>query len=433
MEKKKCKIALCGFGNVAKGLFGIIQKQVDSIEVVVVFDRSYKKKQDLLGGTKATDKVEELFENTFDILVELIGGIDPALFIIREALDKKIPVVTANKSLLAIHGYALFQKSQTNQTPIFYEAAVVGAVPIVQNLKRYFSFDWISEFYGIVNGTTNYILTEMREQGLSFQDALQDAQQKGLAEANPKQDISGIDSKQKLALLGSIVSQRWVDWNNFYHHGIEDIHLTDIQWASSLGYKIKLLAIYKKSSPQKENESPLFLAVEPCLILKDSFLWNIEHETNAILLKTKISQDHLFIGPGAGPSPTAYAVYSDIMQYWEQTRGGGHSKLKFFNQYAMLSPIGDTKDSFYIRIRVKDIPGILSIITKLYSKHNISFAQIHQNTIGKDKKNSPEENLVDIIIITHNGKRSNIYNVIPLLKKEDAVQFVSHPIPIKKI
>lgn len=395
------KIILCGFGTVGQGLLQIIQSQViKQVEVIAIVDRSYQAKKNLLQNIYATDNFHDLtisstnnqksYLEQADLVVELIGGIDTPLYIIRTSLENKTPVVTANKALLAEHGYALFHKSKKYKTPIYYEAAITGAIPIVENLQMYFKHDNISQISGILNGTSNFILSKMSQTLKPFEDVLQEAQEKGLAESDPTLDIQGIDASQKLALLGQLVSKQWIEYHKISCKGITEVNIVDLLCAKKFNLKCKLIASLEYSTEQKG----LFLTVEPTFVPKDHLLYNVELENNAIFIKTEISGEHLFVGKGAGSLPTAYAIYFNICKHSQNV-----PIEKTAHEYATILDNYSLQRVFYIRLNVHDQKGVLSNLTDLFSQHQISLAKVRQEDIGKENNNSSEN--TDIICITH--------------------------------
>ncbi|MDH4199862.1 MAG: homoserine dehydrogenase [Spirochaetia bacterium] len=411
MKKYLPKIGLFGLGTVGQGLLNIIQKSSLPFEISAIVDRSFQKKQDLIGKIPASSDPGLILDNQeIDIIVEVIGGVDLPLFIIREALDKKKNVVTANKFLLAQHGYALFSKARENGVKIGFEASVAGAIPIIRNLENIFWYEQIPLLEGILNGTTNYILTCMRTEKKDYPEALADAQRLGLAEADPALDINGTDAAHKLALLASLISKKWIDYNNIYVRGIGNLRINDISWTEKMGYRVKQISRYHL------HDGKMFLSVEPSIIRPGHYLWDVEFENNAIVFQGAYSGNHMFVGKGAGSYPTAYSVLSDIMHIIQ-----GNYNPYIANDcqwhYDYPSPIDDNENAFYIRLPVRDEPGVLAQITAILSENHISIASVHQ-----DAPLETTDNPVDIIIVTHKCYRKSIHNILNLLEKSKVLQ-----------
>ncbi|MES0489597.1 MAG: homoserine dehydrogenase [Leptospirales bacterium] len=414
------KIGLFGLGTVGKSLVEIIQKGNYPIEIVGIVDRSFHKKKDIIGDIPASDQPEDLLNNeSIDIIVETMGGIDHALYVVREALDKKKNVITANKFLLAEHGYALFNKANQNGVKIGFEAAVAGALPIIRNLENIFFYEDIPFLEGILNGTTNYILSRMRKEKLDYTIVLEDAKKLGFAEADPTLDINGMDAVHKLALLGSLLSGTWMEYHNIDVRGIENIRLADISVAERMGYRIRQISRY-----QKVNDK-VFLSVEPSLIGPSHFLWDIDMENNAIMFQGNYSGDHLFVGKGAGGFPTAYSVLSDIMHFTQ----GNHNPLQsesFSWVYGHISPQDEKTNAFYMRMLVKDKTGMLTLITGLLSKSGISIASVHQEAPYE----KVEGDDVDLIIVTHRCLRKDFQVAIKEINKLEGIKAEIVVLPI---
>ena len=318
-------------------------------------------------------------------------------------------MVTANKFLLAEHGYALFSKAQENQVKIGFEASVAGAIPIIRNLENIFWNEHIPFLEGILNGTTNYILTRMRTEKKDYPEALADAQKLGLAEADPSLDINGTDAAHKLALLSSLITRKWIDFHNIYVRGIANIRINDILWTEKMGYRIRLIARY-----QQEN-SKTYLSVEPTIIRPGHYLWEIEYENNAIMFQGEYSGNHMFVGKGAGSYPTAYSVLSDIMHVI-QGNYNPYTANDCHWHYEYPASIEDKESVFYIRIPVQDEPGVLAQIAGILSTNSISIASIHQ-----DAPFETTQVPVDLIIVTHKCSRKSLHDSLALLEKSNVV------------
>ncbi len=396
------RIGIFGLGTVGQGLVEIIRQKESGITIAAVVDRSFAKKQQVLQDIPASaDRNLILKDPSIDTVVELMGGIDDALYVVRSALEHGKNVVTANKALLAEHGYALFQFAEEKGKFICFEAAVAGAIPIIRNIETIFRNERITRLMGIINGTTNYILTRMRKDGMSYGDVLEVAQKQGLAEADPTLDVGGYDAQQKLALLLSLITGKWVEAKNIPVRGISELSSQDVVWAERFHNRIRLVADYTFLNGNH------YMHVTPALVNEQNVLYDIEYENNAILFHGEYSGEHLFMGKGAGKFPTAFSVYSDLMHLksgnarWPSgTRSGQYSQGQ---GYLAIGDIADTSSAFYLRLRVKDQPGVLAAIAQILGNNALSIASVHQD------HSAVAAGEVDIVIHTHAAKRSSFY------------------------
>jgi homoserine dehydrogenase len=392
------KIGIFGLGTVGQGLLQILRAKKSEIAIGAVVDRSFARKKEILLDIPASaDKNLILKDNSIDTVVELMGGIDDALYVVRTALENGKNVVTANKALLAEHGYALFEYAQRHNRFICFEAAIAGAIPIVRNIETIFRNDRITRLTAILNGTTNYILTRMRKDNMGYGDVLEAAQKAGLAEADPTLDVGGYDAQQKLALLISLITGSWVEAKNIPVRGITEITSQDVVWAERFHNRIRLVADYAV------QEGRHYMHVTPALVSEQNVLYDIEYENNAILFHGEYSGEHLFMGKGAGKFPTAFSVYSDLVHLlsgravWNHTQG---------EAYLPIANIADTSSAFYLRLRVKDQPGVLAAIAQILGNNALSIASVHQD------HSAVAEGEVDIVIHTHSARRSSFYKAL---------------------
>lgn len=393
------RVGIFGLGTVGQGLLEIIKQKNKDIEIAAVVDRSFAKKKAVLGEIPASaDKNLILKDNSIDTVVELMGGIDDALYVVRSALANGKNVVTANKALLSEHGYALFQFAEEKGKFICFEAAVAGAIPIIRNIETIFRNEQITRLMGIVNGTTNYILTRMRKESLNYGDVLEAAQKQGLAEADPTLDVGGYDAQQKLGLLVSLITGKWVEAKNIPVRGITEISAQDVVWAERFHNRIRLVADYSFQNGKH------YMHVTPALVSEQNVLYDIEYENNAILFHGEYSGEHLFMGKGAGKFPTAFAVYSDLLHL----KSGGARRPSTEQSadssqgegYLPIADIAETSAAFYLRLRVKDQPGVLAAIAQILGNNALSIASVHQD------HSAVAAGEVDIVIHTHAAKRS---------------------------
>ena len=419
MKNKKINIAIIGFGNIGSYFFKMLIKNKKSIttktgKVPFIKYISAKKlnKKRAVNIPKSKwfkNPLELTSKNDVDVVVELIGGSDGmAKKVVFSALKNKKHVITANKALIAKYGDQLAFIAEKNKVNLEYEASVAGGVPVIRSIKESLLANKINKIYGILNGTTNYILSRIEESGKSFNEILIEAQKLGFAETNPASDLEGKDAADKIKILSSIAFNKTISKNKILTQGIQNLAQTDILNAKNLGYKIKLLAI----SEIKNNK--LIERVHPCLILKNSFIANINGVLNAIVVDGFPIGRTVLQGEGAGPGPTSSALISDLCSILR-----GNIKYPFGVSYFLrknISKYNISKHycSSYIRIQVKDQPGVLSSITKIFSKSKISIRNLIQVPYKNKEKAS-------IVIITHENFEKNFNTLLNNLKKNKFV------------
>ncbi len=409
------KIGIYGLGTVGRGLVQILQEGNFPVEIAAIADRSYQKKKEWIGNIPASDNPAIILDNPeIDIAVELIGGVDSALFFVREALMKGKRVVTANKALLAEHGFALFSVAKTHGTQIAFEAAVAGAVPIIRNLLSTWTSENIFGVYGILNGTSNYILTRMRREKKSYQEILAEAQKLGLAEADPSFDVRGTDAMHKIALISSIVTGKWSEPALIETRGIDNLKLTDVIWAEKMGYRIRLIARLQKDKNQ------VFQSVEPTLIDASHPLFDIDFENNGILIEGLYSGSNLLAGKGAGSLPTGFSVLGDILLF-EKNHTLYKSLYEKEWEYLHTAPVSELSSEFYLRLHVEDKPMVLAKIAGELGENGISIASAHQEITEGD---------VILVIITHTAKNSAMRKAFTGLTGKEFVSGESVFLPI---
>ena len=402
-------IAIVGFGNIGSYFYKVLEKNKINISIktgkrptvkYICAKNINKKRLIKIPKSKWIKNPLNLpLFNDVDIIVELIGGSDGvAKKLVFSALRNKKHVITANKSLMAKYGDELAFLAEKNQVNLEYEASVAGGIPIIRSIKEGLIVNKINKIYGILNGTTNFILSSMENSKKKFSEVLDNAKKLGFAETNPISDLNGNDSAAKLRILSSIAFDKKISKNKILTEGIENINLTDILYAKKFGYKIKLLSI----SEIKMNK--LSERVHPCLISNTSHLSNIEGVLNAIVIEGLPVGKSVLQGEGAGPGPTSSALISDLCSVLR-----GNIKFPFgisSKSRKTISKFDISKhiSSSYFRIEVKDIPGVLSSITKIFAKNKISIKNLIQNPDKKNKKAS-------IIIITHENLEKNYKNL----------------------
>ncbi len=417
-------IGMIGFGYIAGGVFSLIQEQKDylakkinkNINITRIAEKDFKKIENSpvreLKGIRVTDNANDVIEDKdIDIVIELIGGISPAYEYVSRALNAGKYVVTANKDLMANKGEELMKAAEKNNVDILFEASVGGGIPIIEPLKSSLASNNISKIVGIVNGTTNYILTRMEKDSISFDDALKKAQDLGYAEkANPSSDIEGYDAACKLAILSSIAFNSRVCLDDVYREGITGILPDDIKNAMDMGYRIKLLAI------GIEENREISVRVHPALVPASHILASIEDTFNAVYIYGNYIGEIMSYGRGAGDRPTASSVAGDILKIarnFERNKKGVIYGCSCFES-KKFRPIDDSKNKFYILMEVVDRPGVLAKIAEVFGKNSVSINSMVQKQTDKEKS-------ARLIFITHEVINKNLYKSIEEISGLDVV------------
>jgi len=418
-KKKNLNIAIVGLGNIGSSLYRHLIKNRENIKkktnvnlvlkYVSAKNKLKKRKINVPKNKWLKNYLEAAKHPNVDLVVELIGGSDGAAKnLVYNAVKNKKHVVTANKALISKHGDELSKLAEKNQVNLEFEAAVAGGIPIVRVIKEGLITNRIEKIYGILNGTSNYILSKMSEKNMNFNDVLQDAKKLGYAESNPSADLNGEDVKSKIQILSSLAFNSFINRSKINVEGIKNVDHTDIQNAKILGYKIKHLAI----AELKKNK--LLQRVYPCMVANDSYISNINGVLNAIIIEGKPIGKFTIQGEGAGPGATTSALVSDICSI---LRGNIKHPFSIPNQnrkkITSIDISGETFSS-YIRLDVIDKTGVLSSITKILSKNKISVKRLIQNPF-KSKK------FASIIIISHKAKNSNLVKSINELSNKNFV------------
>ncbi len=420
------RIGIIGLGTVGEATLSAIKKYRSlvykrtelNIEIVKVCDiRKNKKKLFYRYSVPFTTNPYDIINDSgIDIVVELIGGIEPARTYIIESLKKGKDVVTANKALLAHYGKSIFQLAKKLNRNIGFEASVCGAVPLIRSISEGLVGCKVKKLYGILNGTTNYILYRMEKDHLDFSDALKDAQSKGLAERYSDLDIKGVDALHKLSILSYLCFGVWPKIDNIYVEGISKVSLLDIMYVEELSYKIKLLAIAKK----EKNE--LDLRVHPALVPSEHPLSQVNASFNAVWLDSYPAGELLFYGEGAGGVPTSSSVVSDIVNI-------SFAKPRFIQERSSdikFTKIGSLFNRYYIRFMAKDRPGVLAKISKILASFGISIASVTQKEREKKK-------FVPIVMLTHEAKEENMRRALSKIDKLSVIKGPSQLIRIEDL
>ena len=413
---KPINVGLLGIGTVGGGTFTVLERNAEEISrragraiaITVVADKDLKRAHEIVKGrAKVIDDAAAVVDDpAIDIVVELIGGTGISKQLILKAISNKKHVVTANKALLAQHGNRIFAAAQKKGVMVAFEAAVAGGVPIIKSLREGLAANRIEWIAGIINGTSNFILSEMREKGASFDDVLKQAQQLGYAEADPTFDIEGIDAAHKLTIMAAIGFGIPMQFSAAYTEGISKLTREDIQYAEDLGYRIKLLGVAKRKSNGIE------LRVHPTLIPTKRLIANVEGVMNAILVKGDAVGQTMFYGAGAGAEPTASAVVADLIDVARtMTADPEHRVPHLAFQPDQLSdiailPMGEVETAYYLRLRVEDKPGVLADITRIHADLGISIDAMVQ------KEPREGEAQADIIMLTHRTVEKHVNTAI---------------------
>ena len=420
-ERKIIKAGLLGLGTVGTGVYKLAKRQKEEIEkktgvslqIEGILVHNIEKKREGVDPSLLTDNYRDLTENEeISVIIEVMGGIEPAKTIILEAMRAGKSVVTANKDLVAVHGAQLYETAAENGVDFLFEAAVAGGIPIIRPLKQCLAGNEISDAVGIVNGTTNYILTRMFEDNMEFQEALDQATELGYAEADPTADIQGLDAGRKIAILASTAFHSRVVFDDVYTEGITKITARDIRYAKEFDSVIKLLGIARQRDGQIEA------AVYPMLISKDHPLATVRDSFNAVFVNGDAVDDVMFYGRGAGEFPTASAVMGDVIDVIRNMQYGctGRIGCTCYRTTPVKNP-GDIKNKFFIRMQVVNKPGVLAAIAGELATHKVSISKVVQKVI--------KSGMAELVIGTEEVKEYHMADALNDLKKLDVVHEIS--------
>ncbi len=433
--QKKINVGLIGLGTVGGGALQVLSQNRTligrrSVDIVVKkicnLDLPYTEARiaelGLTETTATTDYHDLTDDPEIDIVIELIGGIHPALEMVQAALRAGKSVVTANKDLVASHGAELFQLAAEHQADFLFEASVAGGIPILKALKDSLAANNIVEIMGIVNGTTNYILSQMSSTGADFQPCLQRAQELGYAEANPTNDIEGYDAARKMAILASIAYNANITEDMVYVEGIGKISKFDIDYAAQLGYVIKLVGLAR---PSAAAEDAVEVCVYPLMIPTEHPLAAVNDVFNAVFVEGDALGQSMFYGRGAGSLPTASAVAGDVIAAARHIVNGtqGGYGLRLFAKRRVL-PIGDCNNKFYIRLMGQDKPKVLAQIAEAFAASEISLDSVIQKRVM-------DSGLAEIVLITHQVREANLQEAVARLHRLSCVDCVASLIRVK--
>ena len=423
-ELKTISIGMLGCGVVGSQVARLLQSDEQELSersgALLVLKkigvRSNAAREGINPSMLTTDLNSVVNDPEINIVIEVMGGIEPARTLILEAIKNKKSVITANKALLATHGHELFNAADAAKVDLYYEAAVAGAIPIIRSMRESLAGDQITRVMGIVNGTTNYILTKMHEEGRDFSDVLKEAQSLGYAEADPTADIEGHDAAAKAALLASLAFHSTVTIDEVYCEGITGISIDDVNAAKAMGSVIKLLAIAELTVKDE-----ISVRVHPVMLPNSHPLASVRNAFNAIYVESEAAGQLMFYGRGAGGAPTASAILGDLVAV---TRHRAYSTVGYGeSDYADLdiAPVGDVKAQFFIRLHVADKSGVLASIAQVFASENISIQTVRQAGLGSD---------AELVVVTHAASESSLKSCIKKLTDMDIVSTVESVIRV---
>lgn len=429
MTMNPIKVGLLGIGTVGGGTFQVLRRNQEEIrgragrgiEIAMVADLDVERARSIVGDacTVVADAREVIANPEIDIVVELIGGYGIARTLVMDAIKAGKHVVTANKALLAVHGSEIFAAAREQGVMVAFEAAVAGGIPIIKALREGLTANRIEWIAGIINGTTNFILSEMRSKGLDFATVLKEAQRLGYAEADPTFDIEGVDAAHKATIMSAIAFGIPVQFEQAHVEGITALQATDIKYAEQLGYRIKLLGIARR------RDRGIELRVHPTLIPANRLIANVEGAMNAVLVQADAVGTTLYYGKGAGAEPTASAVIADLVDITRLATADPDHRVPHlaFQPDAMndtpILPMEQVQTAFYLRLRVADQAGVLSRITTILAEHEISIDAVLQ------RESAEGESQTDLIILTHDTQEGRMSEA---LAKMQALETVLAPI-----
>ena len=419
-QRRAIRVGLLGCGNVGSAFVGLVRDQAKEIEArtgidlqvtrVAVRNLSRDRDVELPPDVLTHDAHGVVSDPDVDLVVEVIGGIEPARELITEALKAGKPVITANKELLANFGVELFGVADDLGVDLLFEAAVAGGIPLVRSLRESLRGEPIRRVLGIVNGTTNYILTKMTEQGAAYGEALAEAQRLGFAERDPTADVEGFDAGAKAAIIASIAFGARVVAGDVYHEGISHISKADIDVAHRLGYVVKLLAIAELD----EGSGEVAVRVHPAMVPIHHPLASVRESFNAVFVEGAAVGSLMFYGRGAGGLPTASAVLGDAIDAAVNLTKGTHGTLGSFAK-ARIRPIDETFAEYLLGLEVVDRPGVLHAVTGVFADHGVSIRAAEQEGIGEDAR---------LVFVTHEAKESAVQATVHGLRELDVVKHV---------
>jgi homoserine dehydrogenase len=434
MDKREIRIGLVGAGIVGGGVVKVFRGQEeffrDKLGLPLRLARIVDKDRSRFAALPVGDALlsssadDVLGDPSIDIAVELIGGTSYARDFVLAALRAGKHVVTANKALLARHGPEIFREAERRDVSVYFEASVGGGMPVIKTIREAMIGNDIASLKTIINGTCNYILTRMTQDGLSFAQALEDAQARGFAEADPELDVGGGDSGHKVAIMASLLYDGYLPYSALSVEGIARIAPEDIQFARELGFTVKLLGVIRRAGP----DSPVEARVHPALLREDHILASVSDSFNAVLLRGSAVGDILLYGKGAGEMPTASAVVSDLVDVARNIAGGTPRRLSmdYYDESRPLpfKGIAELVSRYYLRFSVLDVPGVLAAIASVFARHSISIASVVQREVAEGKS-------VPLIFVTHDAVEANLRAALAEIEKENFIRAETQVIRIE--
>lgn len=414
----KLKIGIIGLGTVGTGVLKTLS-EFEQIEIVKVAVKNLKKPRNIANLDKSilTDNPYDIVNNPdIKVVVEVIGGVEPAFDLIKTAIKNGKHVVTANKELLAKHGEELMNFAEQNNRVVLYEAAIAGGIPIIMPIKTILAGNKIKKIAAILNGTTNYILTKMDADGASYESVLKEAQELGYAETDPTGDVEGFDAAYKIATLSTIAFNKRTNIKNIYREGISKLQAEDMKYANEFGFKIKLIAL-----AQIDEKGNADVRVHPMLVKKSSSLAHIDYVTNAIMIEGHPVGEIMFSGPGAGEFPTASSVVGDVLAIATELKTTDYPLPMMrchHEESANMIDILDTSNKYYLSINTKNNVGVIAALGKIFAQNQISVLSILQKGLRVD-------NTANIIIITETCLEKDMQNAIKMLKNDDCINKIN--------
>ncbi|MGN8920185.1 homoserine dehydrogenase [Lachnospiraceae bacterium HCP28S3_F9] len=420
-EQQTIKIGLLGLGTVGSGVYKIIERQKEEmvkktgarLEIAGILVHNLNKVRDGVDTSLLTDRWEDIINNDeISIVIEVMGGIEPAKTMILEALNSGKNVVTANKDLVAEYGRELLDAAENSGVDFLFEAAVAGGIPIIRPLKQCLAANEMDEVIGIVNGTTNYILTKMFEEGMDFDEALEKATELGYAEADPTADIEGLDAGRKVAIMASIAFHSRVTFSDVYTEGITKISARDINYAKEFGNVIKLLGV------AHNTEDGIEVSVHPMMIPQEHPLASVRDSFNAVFVHGDAVDDVMFYGRGAGEFPTASAIMGDVIDVVRdiQYHCTGRISCTCYRE-TKVKEFREVKNKFFLRMQVDNKPGVLAAIASVFGVHQVSISKVIQKIIT--------DGVAELVIVTEAVKEYHMEDALEHLKDMETTREIS--------
>ena len=423
MEPSQIRVGLLGCGHVGAALVSLIAERRDEVARrtglyldvtrIAVRNTAIDRGVGVDASAFTTDATAVVADADVDVVVEVMGGIEPARELVSAALSAGKPVVTANKELLANHGAELYEAAEAAGVDLLFEAAVAGAIPIMRPLRESLAGEPITRVMGIVNGTTNFILSRMTDDGVSYADALAEAQGLGYAERDPTADVEGFDAGAKAAIIATVAFGARVVAGDVYHEGISGITVADIEFAADLQHCIKLLAVVEQTRAS-DGGLQIGVRVHPTLVPLDHPLASVRGSFNAVFVEGGASGDLMFYGRGAGGRPTASAVLGDLIDAAGNLRRGHGAPISALER-ARIAPIDDVTSAFYLNVEVDDRPGVLAQVATVFGENGVSIRSMEQEGLGGEAR---------LVFITHAARERDLRSTLQGLRSLDAVRAV---------